>query len=864
MRTLIRILIAALFGLCVYVPTGSGQGPNKRRHAKLRESLRTCAIALTLCLVLPALCSAQGSRHDDIVLNRFGQPVAGASITVCTSGATGSPCSPLANVYLDLGLTQPLTNPFTSDGQGNYYFYAAPGRYLIQISGAGVSTTTIPDVLLPADPTSPSYQSLSVSQNINALNLNLSGNLTVSGGVSSPTTVSAPQQGSSGPVQLGTRWSPGTATGLCQAPAAPTVTTETVSSGTGNFTSGTTYYVQVRLGNMNGWTPPSSSTSYTPASGSTNRMLVQLSDYSYRSGCYKYQVQVATSAGGPFYPAQAWTLPAASIASWTRNSAGLVTVTTSSGHGFIPGEYVTISGAATGTNGTNINSGGSNPAGWTLIAQQGSSPTKFFFLQSASLGADSSSTAQGTGTVIAGLGADFYSHMAPGDFIVATVPASGSAFANTNTAAVDPDQVALNATCNFAANTCALGRYDVPQGSITKTTPLIVSNQETVTGVNTGGAGGKSSLNCAAITDLNLGCIMVMGTANGVRISGLDIQAACNGIMVTGWGPGFGSSNSFFTNNNINVTSLAGTCAAVRYHEGTWYEHHWDGNFLNSDLADVIFEGVSGGITTFANARWNAANLSASGLSTNGFLSVSAVTDPDRAQNRGAFPDASGLTTFSNFYLEQGTGIQFECVNVACKLVNVQSADSATISGTPAAFRYGCDANAGAAVWNPGTIIEDSYIGAGTATGIQAIAAGTCMPLTVRNTYLGATNDLDLNSNGGTVNISDSLTQPWEGSTTHKIINAATTSSISVRSTAFDGTSNSGWALHQVVGGTRFLAPNQGNSPDLYFEPYNYNSFQAGGFWFAGSPGTSTNLFMDYGVSGRPNFSLLDSSGNTM
>jgi hypothetical protein len=176
-------------------------------------------LAALLLVVFVPVGSGQGSRKDDIVLNRFGQPVSGASVTVCTSGATGTPCSPLASIFSDVALSQPLANPLTSDGQGNYHFYAAPGRYMIQFSGAGVSTTTIPDVLLPADPTAPSYQSLTVTQNINALNLNLSGNLSVSGGISSPTTVSAPQTGSAAPSGLGVNWSPGMQSGLASPPS---------------------------------------------------------------------------------------------------------------------------------------------------------------------------------------------------------------------------------------------------------------------------------------------------------------------------------------------------------------------------------------------------------------------------------------------------------------------------------------------------------------------------------------------------------------------------------------------------------------------------------------------------------------------
>ena len=83
---------------------------------------------------------AQGSRKDDVVFNAQGRPMAGATVRVCTSAATGQPCSPLALIYSDQGLTQALANPATTDGLGNYTFYAAPGRYEIEISGPSITT----------------------------------------------------------------------------------------------------------------------------------------------------------------------------------------------------------------------------------------------------------------------------------------------------------------------------------------------------------------------------------------------------------------------------------------------------------------------------------------------------------------------------------------------------------------------------------------------------------------------------------------------------------------------------------------------------------------------------------------------------
>src|SRR5207249_6311354 len=111
---------------------------------------------------------AQGTRKDDIVFNSRGVPLAGASVRVCTMPATGQPCAPLALIYSDAALTQALANPTSSDGLGNYHFYAAPGKYMIEISGPGITTRQIPNVILPSDPTAPNFSSVSRTGAINA------------------------------------------------------------------------------------------------------------------------------------------------------------------------------------------------------------------------------------------------------------------------------------------------------------------------------------------------------------------------------------------------------------------------------------------------------------------------------------------------------------------------------------------------------------------------------------------------------------------------------------------------------------------------------------------------------------------------
>ena len=147
-------------------------------RSKITMGFLGALLALLLHLVPGAVDPAhgQGTRKDDIVFNSRGIPLAGATVRVCAMPASGQPCTPLALIYSDSGLTQALANPTTTDGLGNYFFYAAPGKYEIEISGPGITTKQIPNVILPNDPSSPSFTGA-----VSAFSLNLAGNLSVTG-----------------------------------------------------------------------------------------------------------------------------------------------------------------------------------------------------------------------------------------------------------------------------------------------------------------------------------------------------------------------------------------------------------------------------------------------------------------------------------------------------------------------------------------------------------------------------------------------------------------------------------------------------------------------------------------------------------
>jgi len=158
-----------------------------RRLAKARWARLTVAMLACVTLGAPqAQAQAQGTRKDDIVLNARGTPQGGASVAVCTQPAvtTSTPCSPLANLFSNPQLTQALVNPLATDGLGNYTFYASPGKYTIQIYGRAITTKVIPDVVLPNDPSSPSFTTITTTSGISAFSLTLTGNLTVNGSAS--------------------------------------------------------------------------------------------------------------------------------------------------------------------------------------------------------------------------------------------------------------------------------------------------------------------------------------------------------------------------------------------------------------------------------------------------------------------------------------------------------------------------------------------------------------------------------------------------------------------------------------------------------------------------------------------------------
>jgi len=115
-------------------------------------------------------------RYTDSITNQNGTPVVGASVQVFLTG-TVTP----ASLFSDKNGTTPIANPVTSDTLGTFWFYAADGRYDLSITGTGISTLQINDVLLedPLDGSAAKFSALTLTSITGPLRANGLGEMTI-------------------------------------------------------------------------------------------------------------------------------------------------------------------------------------------------------------------------------------------------------------------------------------------------------------------------------------------------------------------------------------------------------------------------------------------------------------------------------------------------------------------------------------------------------------------------------------------------------------------------------------------------------------------------------------------------------------
>lgn len=115
-------------------------------------------------------------KYQDSVVKPSGQAMAGLSVRVQTY-----PDGVDATIYSDEGSTV-KANPLTTDSKGAFEFYATNGRYQLVISGAGVTTRTITDILLEDDAFTLGFYGAAINARATKDNPTFTGIITASGG----------------------------------------------------------------------------------------------------------------------------------------------------------------------------------------------------------------------------------------------------------------------------------------------------------------------------------------------------------------------------------------------------------------------------------------------------------------------------------------------------------------------------------------------------------------------------------------------------------------------------------------------------------------------------------------------------------
>lgn len=129
--------------------------PSSRNYSK-RGTMKRFLLAFLALLLIASGAKAQGTLYNSDVRSTRGPVVPGATITVCTSAATGIPCTPTAPIFSNSTLVTPIPNSqLIADGNGNFQFYAAAGSYILTVTGQGLPGRSFP-IVLACVPNSPS------------------------------------------------------------------------------------------------------------------------------------------------------------------------------------------------------------------------------------------------------------------------------------------------------------------------------------------------------------------------------------------------------------------------------------------------------------------------------------------------------------------------------------------------------------------------------------------------------------------------------------------------------------------------------------------------------------------------------------
>ncbi|HEV8385101.1 MAG TPA: hypothetical protein VGQ11_09545, partial [Candidatus Acidoferrales bacterium] len=273
---------------------------------------------------------------------------------------------------------------------------------------------------------------------------------------------------------------------------------------------------------------------------------------------------------------------------------------------------------------------------------------------------------------------------------------SGTTIPATNTASIDPLQVALNAT-RRVSDRVPFGTLVVPAiqdaGVDTRTlltTPLIMRQEDHIIGSSSmaGLVNQQSRIVVfpawGGANDNKLAAVMNFG--GDASISNVGIQGiGTNALMVLG-GAGYQGGNAGGTtvkDVSLRVSDTTNTYSAF-VGIGILYDMYFDNVSMAGGNALIQYRNAAGGLHYYTGGRWDASG--------DHFINmVPGWTDPDSGANDGAFPNGLDRVVVKNVRTEGGKGILWDVMGVNLTLDTVEVADALVQAGTAAIIRMGTD-----------------------------------------------------------------------------------------------------------------------------------------------------------------------------
>lgn len=333
---------------------------------------------------------------------------------------------------------------------------------------------------------------------------------------------------------------------------------------------------------------------------------------------------------------------------------------------------------------------------------------------------------------------------------------SGTLAPTTNTATIDPLQVALNQTRSTLYAGSVWGTVMVPNSDATTaylmTTPLILSRYQRLLGTSHYGVGksdaGQSRI-YSTYTQSKLATIMTFGGFHSIE--NMNAWGSGHGVMLLA-GVGLQAEAEIAKNSAFRTTDTTNTYAGLKI-VGIHYNIHHDNVYLRGGKATIQVSNASGGEWSFDNTRWDLGGSSA-------IQNITSWTDPDNGTNDAAFKNGVSRVWLSNILVEVGNGILLDAVNMGIEFDRVEFADYSALAGTDSVAKTGVDSFSGGqapSAW----ILRDSFIpgSANARVGMNIIAGSYTAPgiIMYGNSGIGSggstgvNQSLDLNSQSVTI-----------------------------------------------------------------------------------------------------------------